>query len=174
MSSLEARWTPIWTPSRPDCTWKIDDLRKAAPEWAPARPAVGIAPKLSDAELVTLAVGCGTPAPACDTCSPTCPSSPVTTSGCGAAPGLVLRVIQALAADTTLCTDDGWVVDSTRVECGRSRRRQGQVAIRVKRRRSRARGRSGTVGMRACERRCAGERMYAVKLCWLSHQETIR
>jgi len=56
MSSLEARWTPIWTPSRPDCTWKIDDLRKAAPEWAPARPAVGIAPKLSDAELVTLAV----------------------------------------------------------------------------------------------------------------------
>ena len=30
---------------------KIDDLLKAAPEWAPARPAVGIAPKLSDAEL---------------------------------------------------------------------------------------------------------------------------
>ena len=35
---------------------KIDDLLKAAPDWAPARPAVGITPKLSDAELVTLAV----------------------------------------------------------------------------------------------------------------------
>jgi hypothetical protein len=34
----------------------IDDLLKAAPHLAPWRPAVGIAPKLSDAELVTLAV----------------------------------------------------------------------------------------------------------------------
>ena len=186
MSSLEARWTPIWTPSRPDCTWKIDDLRKAAPEWAPARPAVGIAPKLSDAELVTLAVVqalCGFTSEArwlrhararLRYLFPYLPQQPGYNKRLRAGAGLVLRVIRALAADTTLCTDDGWVVDSTRVECGRSRRRQGQVAIRVKRRRSRARGRSGTVGMRACERRCAGERMYAVKLCWLSHQETIR
>jgi hypothetical protein len=35
---------------------RTDDLLKAAPERAPWRPAVGIAPKLSDAELVTLAV----------------------------------------------------------------------------------------------------------------------
>ena len=35
---------------------KIDDLLKAAPQWAPAPLPVGIAPKLSDAELVTLAV----------------------------------------------------------------------------------------------------------------------
>ena len=34
----------------------IDDLLKQAPELAPWRPRVGIAPKLSDAELVTLAV----------------------------------------------------------------------------------------------------------------------
>ena len=33
-----------------------DDLLKANPHWAPPRPTVGIAPKLSDAELVTLAV----------------------------------------------------------------------------------------------------------------------
>ena len=33
-----------------------DDLLKAAPQLAPWRPTVGIAPKLSDAELVTLAV----------------------------------------------------------------------------------------------------------------------
>ena len=35
--------------------------------------------------------------------------------------GLILRVIRALAADTALWTDDVWVVDSTPVECGRSR-----------------------------------------------------
>jgi hypothetical protein len=34
---------------------------------------------------------------------------------------LVVYVIRALAADTTLWTDDVWVVDSTPVECGRSR-----------------------------------------------------
>ena len=34
----------------------VDDLLIQHPEWAPQRPAVGIAPKLSDAELVTLAV----------------------------------------------------------------------------------------------------------------------
>ena len=33
-----------------------DDLLVEHPEWAPERPRVGIAPKLSDAELVTLAV----------------------------------------------------------------------------------------------------------------------
>ena len=35
---------------------KIDDLLKGAPQLAPWRPAVGIVPKLTDAELVTPAV----------------------------------------------------------------------------------------------------------------------
>ena len=35
---------------------KIDDALKASPDLAPWRPKVGIAPLLSDAELVTLAV----------------------------------------------------------------------------------------------------------------------
>ena len=35
---------------------KTDDLLKASPHLAPWRPAVGITPKLTDAELVTLAV----------------------------------------------------------------------------------------------------------------------
>jgi hypothetical protein len=35
---------------------RIDDTLKASPELAPWRPAVGIAPTLSDAELLTLAV----------------------------------------------------------------------------------------------------------------------
>ena len=33
----------------------VDDLLLAHPHWAPERPAVGIAPELSDAELVALA-----------------------------------------------------------------------------------------------------------------------
>ncbi len=35
---------------------RVDDLLKSHPERAPWRPRVGIAPKLSDAELLTLAV----------------------------------------------------------------------------------------------------------------------
>ncbi len=35
---------------------QVDDLLKADPDRTPWRPAVGIAPKISDAELVTLAV----------------------------------------------------------------------------------------------------------------------
>ena len=34
----------------------IDDLLVEHPEWSPERPAVGISPKLTDAELLTLAV----------------------------------------------------------------------------------------------------------------------
>ena len=34
----------------------VDDLLIRHPHWAPERPVVGIAPRLSDAELVTLAV----------------------------------------------------------------------------------------------------------------------
>ncbi|SDJ04186.1 hypothetical protein SAMN05192558_10428 [Actinokineospora alba] len=37
------------------------------------------------------------------------------------AAGLITTVIRTLAVDTTLWTDDVWVVDSTPVECGRSR-----------------------------------------------------
>ena len=37
------------------CTM-VDDLLIAYPEWVPERPDVGIAPKLPDAELITLAV----------------------------------------------------------------------------------------------------------------------
>ena len=35
---------------------KIDDELKVCPDWAPERPAAGIAPTLSDAELLTVAV----------------------------------------------------------------------------------------------------------------------
>ena len=77
---------------------RTDDLLKASPERAPVRPAVGIAPRITDAELVTLAVmqallGRTSEArwlrhatPSCGTCSRTCPSSPATTSGCAGWP----------------------------------------------------------------------------------------
>jgi hypothetical protein len=49
-------WTPTWTPSPTALYVRIDDWLKTEPQWAPWRPAVGIAPKLSDAEVLTLAV----------------------------------------------------------------------------------------------------------------------
>jgi hypothetical protein len=37
------------------------------------------------------------------------------------AAGLICHVIRAIATDTSMWTDDVWLVDSTPVECGRSR-----------------------------------------------------
>ena len=112
---------------------KIDDLLKAAPQWAPARPLVGIAPKLSDAELVTLAVVqalCGFTSEArwlryartrLRYLFRYLPQQPGYNKRLRACAGLLVQVIRALAVDTSLWTDDVWVVDSTPVECGRSR-----------------------------------------------------
>jgi len=102
---------------------RTDDLLKASPELAPHRPGVGIAPRLSDAELVTLAVMQASarlhlraPASPC----PRSPTAPVpvpapavsaTTSGCKAA-GLILQVNRRLAVDTTLWTDTVRMVEA--------------------------------------------------------------
>jgi len=76
-----------------------DELLKSRPELAPWRPAVGIKPQVSDAELVTLAALAAMLGFACEarwvryarahlvTCSRTCPPSLGTTSGCGASAG---------------------------------------------------------------------------------------
>ncbi len=78
---------------------RTDDLLKLYPEQVPYRPQVGIAPQISDAEIITLSVMqallgyssqarcCGTPPRISSTCSPTCLSSPATTSGSGSWPG---------------------------------------------------------------------------------------
>jgi hypothetical protein len=75
-----------------------DDMLKEHPDLAPWRPPVGITPRLSDSELVTLAtmqaiLGYTSEAkwlrhavPTCATFSPACPSSPATTSGCARPP----------------------------------------------------------------------------------------
>ncbi|GAA3524441.1 hypothetical protein FHR32_007432 [Streptosporangium album] len=112
---------------------KIDDAVKASPDLLPWRPKTGIAPALSDAELVTLAVMSALLGFTSERrwvryahtelrdMFPYLPGQ----SGYGKrlrkASGLVLHMIRMLAADTSLWSDDVWLVDSTPVECGRSR-----------------------------------------------------
>jgi hypothetical protein len=112
---------------------KTDDLLKARPDLAPARPAIGIAPSLTDAELITLAVMQALLGFTSEHrwlryahehlqhLFRYLPKQPGYNKRLRKAAGLIQAVIRALSADTTLWTDDVWVVDSTPVECGRSR-----------------------------------------------------
>jgi hypothetical protein len=112
---------------------RIDDELKASPWLAPWRPAVGIRPTLSDAELVTLAVMSALLGYTCERrwlrrvdrdfrgMFPYVPRQ----SGYGkrlrAASSLLTSMIRILARDTSLWSDDVWLVDSTPVGCGCSR-----------------------------------------------------
>lgn len=110
-----------------------DDLLKDSPQLAPSRPAVGIAPQLSDAELVTLAMmqamlGFTSEARWLRHAHahlrhlfPYLPKQPGYNKRLRKAAGLIRHASRVLAMDTELWTDDVWVVDSTPVECGRSR-----------------------------------------------------
>jgi hypothetical protein len=112
---------------------KTDDLLKSSPQLAPWRPTVGITPQLSDAELVTLAMmqailGFTSEARWLRHAHahlrhlfPYLPKQPGYNKRLRKAAELVRQVTRKLATDTTLWTDDVWVVDSTPVECGRSR-----------------------------------------------------
>ena len=120
---------------------KLDELLKAAPELAPWRPAVGIPPKLSDAELVTLAVMQAL----LGFCSearwlryadrhlrqlfPYLPGQSGYNKRLRAAAGLIGHAIRAIASDTMLWTDDVWLADSTPIECGRSRETTKRSAL---------------------------------------------
>jgi hypothetical protein len=112
---------------------RTDDLLKATPEWAPWRPKVGIAPKISDAELITLAVMQALLGHTSEArwlrytrshlrhlfrYLPQQPGYNKRLRRLGATIGWLVGV---LARDTTLWTDDVWVADSTPVECARSR-----------------------------------------------------
>ena len=114
----------------------IDDLLVDHPEWLPLRPVVGIAPKLSDAELLTLAViqallGFTSEARfirhAQTHLRPWFPYVPERAGYnkrlrcCG---HLFQHVIDYLARSCPSWNDDLWLVDSTPVECGRSRQTQ--------------------------------------------------
>jgi hypothetical protein len=110
-----------------------DDLLKQRPDLAPWRPAAGIAPRLTDAELVTLAMmqamlGFTSEARWLRHARahlrhlfPYLPQQPGYNKRLRKAAGLLRRVTRILAADTSVWSDDVWVVDSTPVECGRSR-----------------------------------------------------
>jgi Transposase DDE domain len=112
---------------------RVDDLLKMAPQMAPARPRVGFAPKISDAELVTLSVMqallghtselgwlrfARTHLPAM---FPGLPQQPGYNKRLRSLAGTMCWLIGVLARDTSVWADDVWVVDSTPVECGRSR-----------------------------------------------------
>jgi Transposase DDE domain len=119
----------------------IDDLLLQAPQLAPWRPRVGIAPKFSDAELVTLAVlqallGFTSEARWLRHADrhlrhlfPYLPRQAGYNKRLRAAASLLRYVIRAVAIDTSLWTDDVWIVDSTPVECGRSRETTKRSAL---------------------------------------------
>ena len=112
---------------------KIDDALKAAPHLAPWRPAAGIAPMLSDAELVTLAVMSALLGFTSERrwlrranrdfrhLFPYLPQQSGYNKRLRGACELVKHMIRMLAQDTSLWSDDVWVVDSTPVGCGCSR-----------------------------------------------------
>jgi hypothetical protein len=112
---------------------RTDDLLKESPQLAPWRPAIGITPRLSDAELVTLPVmqallGFTSEARWLRHARvhlrhlfPCLPQQPGYNKRLRGAAQLIRHAIRALAAGTAVWTDDVWVVDSTPVECGRSR-----------------------------------------------------
>ena len=111
----------------------IDDLLVDHPEWAPERPAVGIAPRLSDAELLTLAVlqallGFTSEARFIRHAQahlrpwfPYLPDRPGYNKRLRRSGELFQHVIAHLARACPSFNDDVWLVDSTPVECGRSR-----------------------------------------------------
>ena len=112
---------------------RTDDLLKASPERAPWRPRVGIAPRISDAELITLAVMQALLGHTSEArwlrytrthlhhlfrYLPQQPGYNKRLRRLGVTIGWLVGV---LARDTTVWTDDVWVADSTPVECARSR-----------------------------------------------------
>jgi Transposase DDE domain len=112
---------------------RVDDLLKSSPEHAPARPRVGITPKISDAEVVTLSVMQALLGHTSEarwlrfahaqlrSLFPYLPQQPGYNKRLRALAGTMNWLIGVLARDTSVFTDDVWVVDSTPVECGRSR-----------------------------------------------------
>ena len=112
---------------------KIDDLLKDWPEVTPGRPDGGIPPTVSDAELLTMAVMSALLGFRSERrwlryvnkCLAQMFPRRIGQSGYSKRVRksffLFIWVIRMLAADTSLWSDDVWVVDSTPVQCGCSR-----------------------------------------------------
>jgi hypothetical protein len=112
---------------------KADDALKAFPERAPARPRIGIAPRIADAELVTLAVMAALLGFTSETrwlrfaadhlrhLFPYLPHQSGYNKRLRKLGETMTWLIGMLGRDTSCWSDDVWVVDSTPVECARSR-----------------------------------------------------
>ncbi len=112
---------------------RVDDLLKSEPGRSPCRPRVGIAPKISDAEMLTLSVMQALLGHSSESrwlrfahtnlrvLFPYLPQQPGYNKRLRALAATMNWLIGVLARDTSVWTDDVWVVDSTPVECARSR-----------------------------------------------------
>lgn len=110
-----------------------DDLLIAHPERVPARPRVGIAPKTSDAEMLTLAVMQALLGFTSEThwlryaranllgMFPHLPGQSGYNKRLRKLATTMSWLVSALGAQTSIASDDVWVADSTPVECARSR-----------------------------------------------------
>jgi hypothetical protein len=110
-----------------------DDLLKDHPDRVPPRPRVGFQPRITDAELLTLAVmqallGFTSEARWLRYARthllamfPELPEQSGYNKRLRKLADTMSWLVSALAADTSIVTDDVWVVDSTPVECARSR-----------------------------------------------------
>lgn len=110
-----------------------DDLLKAYPERVPYRPRIGISPRISDAELMTLALmqamlGFVSEArwlrharEQFGTMFPYLPGQPGYNKRLRRLYPTMTWVMGAMVRAADVSTDDVWLVDSTPVECGRSR-----------------------------------------------------
>jgi Transposase DDE domain len=110
-----------------------DDLLRAHPERVPARPKVGISPRISDAEMLTLAVMQALLGFASETrflryarknllaMFPNLPLQSGYNKRLRKLAATMSWLIGELGRQTSIAEDGVWVVDSTPVECARSR-----------------------------------------------------
>lgn len=113
-----------------------DDLLAAHPERVPARPRIGFKPRISDAELLTLAVMQALLGFTSEDrflryarknllgMFPTLPGQSGYNKRLRKLADTMAWLVSALAEQTSIADDDVWLVDSTPVECGRSRETQ--------------------------------------------------
>jgi hypothetical protein len=112
---------------------RIDDTLKDHPELVPWRPRIGITPKLGDAELLTLAVlqvllGFDEEArwvrharKHLGYLFPYVPGQAGYNKRLRKSTTMLATMIRLLGQDTDVWADDTWLIDSTPVECARSR-----------------------------------------------------
>jgi Transposase DDE domain len=112
---------------------RVDDLLLDRPELVPPRPRIGLQPKLSDSELVTLSVlqvllGFEDEARWVRYAKahlrhlfPYVPGQSGYNKRLRKAASMLRSMMRILATDIDAWADDTWLIDSTPVECGRSR-----------------------------------------------------